>query len=87
MVILDSNHFKHHVLEEMRSYHPLVTVGSFMIVEDGNINGNPVNLGHGPGPTEAIREFLLENLDFSQEVECEKYFLTFNPGGYLRRIR
>lgn len=87
MVILDSNHFKDHVLQEMRAYSGLVSLNSYLIVEDGNINGNPVNKEHGPGPTEAITEFLTGNANFVVNRQFEKYYLTFNPGGYLLRVR
>lgn len=85
LVILDSDHRAEHVLQEMRVYHGLVTPGSFMIVEDTNINGHPVLGGFGPGPTEAIEQFLRENHQFSQDISCEKLLMTFNPGGFLRK--
>ena len=87
LVILDSNHFKDHVLSEMRSYSGMVSVNSYLIVEDGNINGNPVNKEHGPGPAEAITEFLARNGNFVVNRRFEKYYLTFNPGGYLLRVK
>jgi cephalosporin hydroxylase len=85
MVILDSDHSCWHVLEEMRSYHSLVTPGSFMIVEDSNVNGRPVLPQFGQGPTEAMELFFQENQDFEIDRSCEKFLLTFNPGGYLRK--
>jgi cephalosporin hydroxylase len=85
LVILDSDHSSRHVIEEMRAYHSLVTPESYMIVEDGNINGHPVFPTFGPGPTEAIEQFLRENNDFEVNRNCEKFLLTFNPGGYLRK--
>lgn len=87
LVILDSNHFKDHVLSEMWSYCGLVSLNSYLIVEDGNINGNPVNKEHGPGPSEAITEFLARNGNFVVNRRLEKYYLTFNPGGYLLRVK
>jgi cephalosporin hydroxylase len=36
---------------------------------------------------EAIDEFLKENSDFVVDREREKFFVTFNPRGYLRRVR
>jgi cephalosporin hydroxylase len=87
MVILDSKHQKDHVLGECRTYGPLVTEGNYLIVEDTNINGNPVRPRFGPGPMEAVEEFLEEAGDrFVVDRECEKFLLTFNPSGYLRRI-
>ena len=85
MVILDSAHNAEHVLEELRSYHQLVSPGSYLIVEDTNVNGHPVEPGFGAGPTEAIEAFMSENDDFIVDTEMEKFHLTFNPGGYLKR--
>ena len=85
LVILDSNHERDHVLEELRIYAPLVTPGSFVIVEDTNVNGHPVSSDHGPGPMEAVDEFLRSSDEFSVDRRREKFFLTFNPGGYLQR--
>lgn len=85
LVILDSGHARAHVLAELRAYAPLVTPGSYLIVEDTNINGHPVDRAHGPGPMEAVAEFLAENDAFSQDARREKLLLTFNPGGFLQR--
>jgi cephalosporin hydroxylase len=85
LVILDSNHERDHVLDELRLYAPLVSSGSYLIVEDSNINGHPVLPEFGPGPAEAIDEFLAESEDFFVDRTREKFFLTFNPGGYLRK--
>lgn len=86
MVILDSNHKKSHVLQEMKLYAPLVTVGSYLIVEDTSIN-RLVRHDHGPGPGEAVDDFLAFTSNFEVDLTCEKFYMTFNPGGYLRRIK
>ena len=87
VVILDSAHDKDHVLEELRSYSSFVTVGNYLIAEDTNINGHPVLPNYGPGPMEAVEEFLLLNKDFVVDETREKYLLTFNRRGYLKRLK
>jgi cephalosporin hydroxylase len=86
MVVLDSKHSRDHVLNELRLYGPLVTPDSYIIVEDTNINGRPVMPDHGPGPHEAVEAFLAESDDFVRDRTREKFYLTFNPGGFLRRV-
>ncbi len=85
LVVLDSDHARDHVLAELRLYAPLVSAGSYVIVEDTNVNGHPVSPEHGPGPAEAVAEFLREDARFEVDRSREKHYLTFNPGGYLRR--
>lgn len=87
MVILDSDHKKDHVLDELREYAPLVTKGSYLIVEDTNINGRPVFPGFGPGPGEAVDDFLKGHPAFVRDLSRERFFVTFNPGGYLQRVQ
>jgi cephalosporin hydroxylase len=86
LVILDSDHSKDHVLNEMRAYAPLVSTGSYLIVEDTNINGHPVLPEFGPGPWEAVEEFLETSDQFEVDRSREKLLLTFNPMGYLKRV-
>jgi cephalosporin hydroxylase len=86
LVVLDSDHRRDHVLAELRAYAPLVTPGSYLVVEDTNVNGHPVYEAFGPGPGEAVQDFLKERDDFEVDRSREKLFLTFNPGGWLRRL-
>lgn len=85
LVILDSDHSRQHVARELSCYAPLVSPSSYLIVEDTNVNGHPVRPDFGPGPAEAVAEFLASNPGFSRDRRREKLLLTFNPGGYLRR--
>jgi cephalosporin hydroxylase len=87
MVVLDSDHTRDHVLAELRAYKDLVSLGCYLVVEDSCINGHPVVPQYGPGPMEAIELFLQECDWFEIDREREKFFLTFNPSGYLKRVR
>lgn len=85
LVILDSDHARDHVLEELRIYNRFVSPDSYLVVEDTNVNGHPVFPEHGPGPMEAVDQFLTETGEFEVDVAREKFFLTFNPRGFLRK--
>lgn len=87
LVVLDSDHSRDNVIEELRIYNKFVNKGGYIIVEDTNINGHPVRPEFGPGPMEAVEIFLKENKDFAVDINQEKFYLTFNPNGYLQRIR
>ena len=85
LVILDSDHSQAHVEAELAAYAPLVPVGCYLIVEDSNIGQIRKDLM--PGPLEAIETFLAQADDFAVDREREKFLITFNPSGYLRRVR
>ena len=85
MVVLDSDHSQAHVEAELAAYAPLVPVGGYVIVEDSNIGRIREDLM--PGPLQAIEAFLTETDEFEVDREREKFLLTFNPSGYLRRVR
>jgi len=86
MVILDSDHSKKHVLNELEIYSSLVTPGCYLVIEDTNINGHPVFKDFGPGPMEAAAEFLEKNSHWKIDSNCERLLLTFNPNGYLVKL-
>ena len=83
MVILDSDHAQRHVEDELKAYAPLVTEGCYAIVEDSNIG--PIRPDLLPGPMQAIESFLAANDEFEVDAARERFMLTFNPRGYLRR--
>ena len=87
MVLLDSDHTRDHVLKELEAYSPMVTHGSYLIVEDTNLNGHPVEPEHGPGPMEALEAFLPAHPQFAHDTAMDKFLLTFNPRGFLKRSR
>ncbi|MDX1500776.1 MAG: CmcI family methyltransferase [Thermoanaerobaculia bacterium] len=87
LVVLDSDHRRDHVYAELKAYADLVTPGSYLIVEDSNLNGHPTKPDFGPGPMEAIDDFLAEDPRFRMDPEREKFLVTWNPRGYLLKIR
>jgi cephalosporin hydroxylase len=86
IVILDSDHSRDHVLAELKAYSPLVGVGSYLIVQDTDINGHPVLKDAGPGPMEAVEEFLRGNAAFRSDRSRERLLFTVLPKGYLKRV-
>ena len=85
LVVLDSDHSQSHVEAELAAYSPLVPVGCYVIVEDSNIGQIRKDLM--PGPLQAIKMFLAGNDEFEIDREREKFLITFNPSGYLRRVK
>ena len=85
LVILDSDHSQAHVETELAEYAQLVPVGGYLIVEDSNIGQIRKDLL--PGPLEAIETFLATTDAFEIDRSREKFLITFNPSGYLRRVR
>jgi cephalosporin hydroxylase len=84
LIILDSDHSQSHVEAELAAYAPLVPVGCYLIVEDSNIGQIREDLL--PGPLQAIETFLARTDEFEIDREREKFLITFNPSGYLRRV-
>jgi cephalosporin hydroxylase len=85
LVVLDSDHSQAHVEAELAAYADLVPVGCYLVVEDSNIGQIRKDLL--PGPLEAIEVFLSGTDAFEIDREREKFLITFNPSGYLRRVR
>ena len=86
LVILDSDHSEEHVLRELEVYSPLVSVGSYLIVQDtGVIYQSPEQ--EYPGGGRAIRRFLEANDTFEIDSDRERWVLTNNTIGFLRRVR
>jgi len=93
LVCLDSDHTHDHVLAELKVYTPMVSVGSYCIVEDTGIEDLPISpstrpWGKGNNPKTAVWEFLKDNRQFKIDRIIEsKLILLGSPNGYLKRIK
>jgi cephalosporin hydroxylase len=85
-VILDSDHSRAHVAQELEAYAPLVTPGSYLLVQDGVIDTLPI-FAHGrPGPLPAIHAFVRAHPEFEiDHAKSERFLVTHHPSGWLRR--
>lgn len=93
LVCLDSNHTHEHVLEELKSYAPLVTKGSYCVVFDTIVDDLPKEMfrdrpwGPGDNPKTAVREFLKFHPEFEVDKAIDhKLLISVAPDGYLQRI-
>jgi cephalosporin hydroxylase len=84
MVILDSDHSQAHVEAELAAYAGTVSPGCYLIVEDTNIG--EIRKDMMPGPKQAIETFLPGRDDYEVDRSRERFMITFNPSGYLRRV-
>lgn len=98
LVLLDSNHLRHHVLAELEAYHHLVPVGSYIVAMDGIMKylgdtpcGDPA--WRDDNPISAAEEFVSRHPEFVVEQppwsfnESElRRNITHSPSGFLRRV-
>lgn len=94
LVCLDSNHTHAHVLDELRAYAPLVSVGSYCVVFDTIVEDLPDSLfpdrpwGPGDNPKTAVHEFLKTHahaFEIDRAID-NKLLVSVAPDGYLRRV-
>lgn len=88
LVIHDGDHSREQVLKDLHRYAGFVTPGSYFIIEDGIVDlfhfGDDLGFEKG-GPLAAVEEFLTQNHEFEVDEQRERYLLTYNPKGFLKR--
>jgi cephalosporin hydroxylase/GT2 family glycosyltransferase len=75
------------VVAAFEHYAPLVPVGGYVVVENTVVNGRPARPGFAPGPFEAVETILGRGGHFVADPARERYTVTFNRNGYLKRTR
>ena len=89
LVIQDGGHSLKQALEDLENYAKLVSLDSYFIMEDGIVDLFHHGDGLGfqeKGPLAAVENFLRRNPHFAVDSKKERYILTYNPKGFLKRI-
>jgi cephalosporin hydroxylase len=99
LVLLDSNHLRDHVYEELKAYSPLVSKDSYIVATDGVMEfvydvPRGTDSWVDDNPVESVKMFLKENDDFVLEQPAWPFnesTLTKNithwPSAYLKRVK
>jgi cephalosporin hydroxylase len=95
LVCLDSNHTHEHVLDELKLYAPLTSMGSYCVVFDTVVEDMPVDWdwgvrlwGVGNNPKTAVVEYLKTTDNFVIDKEIDhKLLISAAPDGYLKRVK
>jgi len=90
LVIEDSSHEYKNTLGAINRFSPVVTKGSYLIVEDGIVNDLGRSKEFDGGPLKAIKEFLPSHPEFEPDEKWLNFFgyeSTFNTRGYLKKIK
>jgi cephalosporin hydroxylase len=85
LIVEDSAHTYDNTLNVLRRYSHLVRMGDYFIVED-SVCHHGLDTGPKPGPYEAIEAFVRENADFEIDRSRERFVITWNPKGFLKRV-
>ena len=94
LVLLDSNHTHEHVLNELKLYAPMVTIGSYCVVFDTVVEELPSEIYNdrswdvGNNPKTAVWEYLKQNENFVIDKQIDNQLLiSVAPDGYLKRLK
>ncbi|MFA5771258.1 MAG: CmcI family methyltransferase [Thermoplasmata archaeon] len=99
LIILDSDHTKKHVMDELEAYHGMVTPGSYIVATDGSMR-DLYDVPRGKSewkhdnPCEAAKEFVTKHPEFV--IERPKWIfsesnltenITHWPNAFIKRIK
>lgn len=90
LVIEDSSHEYKNTLGAIEKFAPLVSLDSYLIVEDGVVDALGFGKKFGGGPVKAIQQFLPAHPEFILDTRWTNMFgqnATFNTIGYLKKVK
>lgn len=90
LVIDDGSHTYEDVLKALHKFSKIITKDSYFIVEDGVVSFTGLSHILNGGPCRAIEEFMETTDEFIiDRGYCDLFGIngTFNPNGYLKRIK
>ena len=92
LVILDSNHTRSHVFQELQMYSKLVPKWGYIVAFDTNMD-DLARAGYSEPAWKkdnaklGVRDFLKENKNFAIDPAWHKYFISSALDGFLKRVR
>jgi cephalosporin hydroxylase len=92
VVVLDSNHSRDHVAQEIALYKDIVSLDSYLVVMDG-AQALVSDIPRGKpewaedNPLTAVRDFLASNDEFERDASFERFGSTCVPEGFLKRCK
>lgn len=92
VVVLDSNHSRDHVAQEIALYKDLVSLDSYLVVMDG-AQALVSDIPRGKpewaedNPLTAVRDFLAGSDEFERDASFERFGSTCVPEGFLKRCK
>jgi len=89
LVIEDGSHEYSSTLGALKKFGPIVTSGSYLIVEDGIIDALGQSEAYNGGPVKAIKEYLVYTGEYNIDYKWLNMFgesATFNTLGFLKKI-
>lgn len=90
LVIDDGSHRSEDVLEAFKKFHTVVSKNSYYIIEDGVLSELGYNEAYNGGPLKIMSELAKITDDYIIDTKwCDFYGTntTFNPNGYLMKIK
>lgn len=89
LVIEDGSHSYEDVKAVLEKFNPIVSKGSYFIIEDGILDKLGWKAQYSGGPNKAIREFITKSESYVIDRKwCDLFGInaTFNTNGFLKKV-